>query len=266
MDLPAVIGVILGVVAIILGLIFKGTSLLVLLNPAALVIIFLGTAATVLVGFPSNELKRIPSLLKIIFTKEDSQNMHELIDLFVEFSTLARQEGLLALESKIDELDEPYLQQGMKMVVDGLEPDFIRDTMMEELDAIEERHEAGAAIFTQAGTYAPTLGVLGAVLGLIAALGNLNDIDVLGVAIAAAFVATLFGIFTGYMLWHPFANKLRRKSKQEIMLKSLIVEGVLSIQSGVSPRALKDKLIVYIPYAERENVESSMDERETVDG
>lgn len=138
--------------------------------------------------------------------------------------------------------------------------------MEEELDAIEERHQAGAAIFSQAGTYAPTLGVLGAVLGLIAALGDLNDMDALGYAIAAAFVATLFGIFTGYVLWHPFANKLKRKSKQEILVKSLIVEGILSVQAGVPPRAIEDKLMVYVPHSERKKVKELISQGESVNG
>jgi chemotaxis protein MotA len=131
---------------------------------------------------------------------------------------------------------------------------------------MEERHLAGAAIFSQAGTYAPTLGVLGAVLGLIAALGDLNDIDKLGYAIAAAFVATLFGIFTGYVFWHPFANKLKRKSKQEIIVKSVIIEGVLSIQAGVAPRAIEDKLIVYVPKSERSKLEIGANQGESVNG
>ncbi|MEB1807281.1 MAG: flagellar motor stator protein MotA [Bacillaceae bacterium] len=266
MDKTSIIGIILGVAAILLGLIFKGTSLLVLLNPAALFIIFFGTAATILIGFPGNEVKRIPKLFKVLFQDQKNPNVNELIRTFVDLSSFARKEGLLALEKQVETIEDPFLKQGMKMAVDGMEADYIRDTMEEELTAMEERHLAGAAIFTQAGTYAPTLGVLGAVLGLIAALGNLNDIDALGYAIAAAFVATLFGIFTGYVLWHPFANKLKRKSKQEIMIKSMMIEGVLSIQSGVAPRAIEEKLRVYVPYSDRAKLEGAVSQGESVDG
>lgn len=262
----SLIGIILGVASILIGMIFKGTSLVVLLNPAAIIIIFLGTAATILIGFPSNEIKRIPKLMKILFQNQKVPNINELIQLFVNLSTLARKEGLLSLENQVESIEEPFLKQGMKMVVDGLEPDFIRDTMEVELAVMEERHLSGAAIFSQAGTYAPTLGVLGAVLGLIAALGNLNDIDALGHAIAAAFVATLFGIFTGYVMWHPFANKLKRKSKQEMMIKGLMIEGVLSIQSGVSPRAIEEKLKVYVPHSERSEEENSLNQGESMNG
>src|SRR5699024_2932956 len=109
-----------------------------------------------------------------------------------------------------------------------------------------ERHQEGAAVFSQAGTYAPTLGVLGAVIGLIAALGDMSDIEALGYAISAAFIATLFGIFTGYVLWHPFANKLKEKSKQEILRKQIMIEGILSLTTGDSPQVIKDKLSSYL--------------------
>jgi chemotaxis protein MotA len=266
MDKTSIFGIILGVGAVLIGMIFKGTSLSVLVNPAAIFIIFIGTAATILIGFPGSEVKRIPKLFGVLFKEQKNSNIADLIQLFSSLSTTARKEGILALESEIESIDDPFLQQGMKMIVDGQEPNFIRDTMEEELNAMEERHLAGAAIFSQAGTYAPTLGVLGAVLGLIAALGDLNDIDKLGYAIAAAFVATLFGIFTGYVFWHPFANKLKRKSKQEITVKSVIIEGVLSIQAGVAPRAIEDKLIVYVPQSERSKLEIGANQGENVNG
>jgi len=255
MDKASIIGIILGFLAIILGMLAKGTGLGVLLNPAAILIIFAGTAASILIAFPMSEVKRIPALFKILFKEQQLPDIKETIELFVDFSTIARREGLLAMDAKLESITDPFLKQGVRMVVDGLEPDYIRETMLEEVEAMEERHQSGALIFTQAGTYAPTLGVLGAVLGLIAALGNLNDIEALGYAIAAAFVATLFGIFTGYVLWHPFANKLKRKSKQEVLIRNLMIEGVLSVQAGVAPRAIEEKLRVYMPYAERVKLE-----------
>ncbi|GAE26526.1 flagellar motor rotation protein MotA [Halalkalibacter wakoensis JCM 9140] len=266
MDKTSIFGIILGVLSVLFGLYFKGTSFGVLLNPAAIIIIFAGTAATILIGFPGKEIKRIPKLFGVLFKDRKEPDVNELIKTFSDLSAKARQEGLLSLEQEVESTENPFLKQGLKMIVDGQEPSFIRDTMEEELNAIEERHASGAQIFTQAGTYAPTLGVLGAVLGLIAALGDLNDIDALGYAIAAAFVATLYGIFTGYVLWHPFANKLKRKSKDEVMIKSIIIEGVLSIQAGVPPRAVKDKLIVYVPQVERAKVGDGASQGESVNG
>ena len=119
---------------------------------------------------------------------------------------------------------------------------------------MQERHRAGALIFSQSGMYAPTLGVLGAVIGLIAALGNLSDIDQLGHSIAAAFIATLLGIFTGYVLWHPFANKLKQLSNQEVEFKRMVLEGALALQEGASSIAMEARLQSFIPLSERKSL------------
>ncbi|UFJ41178.1 flagellar motor stator protein MotA [Brevibacillus humidisoli] len=251
MEKSTYIGIVLGLLAVGVGMVLKGASLLNIFNGAAFMIIFVGTAASLFIGFPTSELKRFPTLLKIVFTEQKLIAKRKLIDEFMNWAAVARREGLLALENTSEEIEDPFLRNGMKMIIDGGEPEFVRDVLNEEISAIEERHAAGASIFTQAGTYAPTLGVLGAVIGLIAALGNLSDIDKLGHSIAAAFMATMFGIFSGYVLWHPMANKLKRKSKQEIEIKKIMVEGLLSIQAGVSPAAIEQKLLVYIPSSER---------------
>lgn len=250
MDRTTVLGIIFGIIAVGFGMYLKGISPAVIINPAAILIIILGTIASVTIGFPAKELKRLPKLFKVIFTEQNVPKIQDLIPLFMEWASLARKEGILFLESRVNEVEDPFLRNGMKLVIDGQSPDFIRDVMNEQLTALEERHEAGAQIFSQAGTYAPTLGVLGAVVGLIAALGNISNSDVLGEAIAAAFVATLLGIFTGYVLWHPFANKLRRKSQEEIRIRQIMIEGILSIQNGQSPRAIQEKLASYLPLNE----------------
>ncbi|MFD1735539.1 flagellar motor stator protein MotA [Bacillus salitolerans] len=257
MDKATIIGLILALLALLLGMFFKHVPFGVLLNPAAFFIIIVGTAAAVTIGFPGHELKRIPKLFGVLFKTKTSQTVSDLIPMFTDWANIARKEGLLALEAKITEIDDHFLKNGLSLAIDGQSPEFIRDVMNEEIDAMEERHLAGAGIFTQAGTYAPTLGVLGAVVGLIAALGNMADIDALGAAIAAAFVATLLGIFTGYVLWHPFANKLKRKSKEEIHVKRVMIEGVLSVLDGQSPTMLEQKLASYLPHFEREKYYAS---------
>lgn len=251
MEKSSYIGIVLGLLAVGVGMVLKHAHLSSLLNPAAFMIIIVGTFAALFNAFPMSELKKFPALFGIIFKEQQLPSKRELISQFMNWASIARREGLLALENTSDEIEDPFLRNGMKMIIDGGEPEFVRDVLNEEISAIEERHQVGATIFTQAGTYAPTLGVLGAVVGLIAALGNLSDIDALGVSIAAAFVATLLGIFTGYVIWHPFANKLKRKSKREIEIKRIMVEGLLSIQAGVSPAAIEQKLLVYIPTKER---------------
>lgn len=171
--------------------------------------------------------------------------------MFMEWASITRREGLLALESKVDEIEDNFLRNGMRMIIDGNDQDFVRDVLMEDIHATEDRHKAGALIFSQAGMYAPTLGVLGAVIGLIAALADMSDMNKLAAAIGAAFIATLLGIFTGYVLWHPIANKLKRLSKQEIEVRMMMVEGLLSIQSGVSTIAINQKLAVFLTPSQR---------------
>jgi chemotaxis protein MotA len=251
MDKTSVIGVILGIIAVGAGMFFKGVSPVALFNPAAILIILLGTAAAVTIAFPTHEIKKVPKLFGMLFKEQQVQDPKEIIEYFSEIADIARKEGLLALESKSQEVEDQFLKDGLSLAVDGQSADYIRDVLHEEIDAMEERHSAGASIFSQAGTYAPTLGVLGAVIGLIAALGNMENTEEMGHAIAAAFIATLLGIFTGYVLWHPFANKLKRKSKREVQLKMMMVEGILSIIEGESPRVIEQKLASYLPASER---------------
>jgi chemotaxis protein MotA len=251
MEKSTIIGLVLAFISVFVGMALKGAALSNLINLPAYLIIFGGTAATIFVAFPMSEVKKFPKLMKIALVGQKHIEKTDIIRMFSEWATITRREGLLALEGKVDEIEEPFLRNGMRMIIDGNDQDFVHDVLMEEVHAIEERHKSGALIFTQAGTYAPTLGVLGAVVGLVAALGNLTDIEKLGHSIAAAFIATLLGIFSGYVLWHPIANKLKRYSKHEIELKNMMVEGLLSIQSGVSTVAISQKLSVYLTPAER---------------
>ncbi|MGG1618543.1 flagellar motor stator protein MotA [Paenibacillus sp. NRS-1782] len=252
MQISTIIGLVLGIVSLVVGMILKGAPVINLVNnPAAYMIIFVGTAASIFMAFPMEEIKRIPKLFKVIFTEQKLLDRKELIGTFTEWASITRREGLLALESKVEEIDDPFMRGGMRMIIDGNDQEFVRDVLMEDINATEDRHRSGALIFSQAGMYAPTLGVLGAVVGLIAALADLSDMAKLSHAIAAAFIATLLGIFTGYVLWHPMSNKLKRLSKKEVELKLMMVEGLLSIQSGISTIAISQKLTIFLTPTER---------------
>ncbi|GAF20261.1 flagellar motor rotation protein MotA [Bacillus sp. JCM 19046] len=260
MDKSSIIGIILGFGTVILGILLKGSSLDVLLNPAAVVIIVLGTIATVFIAFPYSDIKRIPKLFRVLFSNSKDASQADIIKKFVEYATISRRDGMLALESKIEEIDDPFFRQASRMMIDGQDPDYIRHTLHERIEAMQDRHASGAAIFSQAGTYSPSLGVLGAVLGLIAALGNLDDITMLGESIAAAFVATLLGIFFGYVLWHPFANKLKRKSKIEVLNQHMIIEGTIAIINGSSPRGIEEYLSVYMEEKDQKAVKEGVEQ------
>ncbi len=256
MEKATVLGLILGFVAIVGGLILKGANPSTLMNPAAIMIIFVGTAASLLVAFPMSEIKNIPNLFKVILKEQKLTPREDLIRMFLEMAHTTRSEGLLYLEGQLDQYENPFMRKGVELIVDGTDPELVRSLLTEEIYATEDRHKVGINIFTQAGTYAPTLGVLGAVIGLVAALGNLDDIEKLGHSIAAAFIATLYGIFSGYVLWHPIANKLKRISKREAEIRQIIVEGILAIQSGISPTFIEQYLLAYLSSQEQVSYEA----------
>ena len=227
MEKSTIIGLAGGIAAVGVGMALKGADPHSLINPAAFLIIFAGTAAALFNAFPMSKLKKFPALLKILFVGKPIMRKQEVLETFIDIAKLAKKEA------------------------DGINADAIADIVEADIRQMEERHRAGAQIFAQAGMYAPTLGVLGAVIGLIAALGNLSDIDQLGHSIAAAFVATLLGIFTGYVCWHPFANKLKQISAEEAEIKKMILEGAVALQSGASTVIIESRLQAFIPPSER---------------
>lgn len=243
MELTTLLGVAVGFLAVIGAMIFKGISFTVFLNPAAFFVIFVGTAATILNSFPGENLKSLGALFKILFTKPKNITEKEVIDLMADLSETAKREGLLALEKKVEEIPDPFVKKGIRMVIDGTEGDIIEEILSMEITAMEKRHELNASIFSSAGMYAPTLGVLGAVFGLIAAMAHIDDTEKMAEAIAAAFIATILGIFTGYVWWNPFAKKLKVKSQKEVAVKEMVIVGLMSIQNGDAPFMLKEKLL-----------------------
>lgn len=255
MDIFLIIGMITGLLAIIVGMIVKGADVAVLLNPAAALIILVGTVAAVMNSFPKKEFLNIPKILGVLFKEKKGEDPVEIIGQIVEMSQSTRKNGLLSLERVMQSLDNKFMKKGLEMVVDGVEAEYIRNILEVEIDSMEERHRTGASVFTTAGGAAPTLGVLGAVVGLIGALADLSDTEKLAHMIAGAFVATLYGIFFGYVIFHPFASRLKRKSQEEINNMYIILEGILSIQEGQSPKNIENKLLSMINPNERKSIE-----------
>lgn len=254
MEITTILGVIVGLIAVIGAMIFKHINFAVLANPAAFFVIIVGTIATILNSYPAENLKSLGALFKVLFTKQKGMSDSEIIKLIVELSNVARKEGLLALESKISEIEDPFIKKGLRLVIDGIDQEVIADILDSEISAMEARHEVNASIFSSAGMYAPTLGVLGAVFGLIAAMSHIDDTEAMAEAIAAAFIATILGIFTGYVLWNPFAKKLKVKSHEEALLKSMAIEGILSLQKGESPMMVQEKLLSVLPAKKQEEI------------
>ena len=249
MDIFLIIGLVLGAICIMMALILKGASVAMLLNGEVAVIIFGGMIA-VLSSYTMADIKRLPKVMKVLMSNEEP-DLNGTIEKMVELSNIARREGLLALEAPVNELDDPFMKQGLELVVAGAEAEQIRDLMESEVDAMETRHHRMSGLFKTAGATSPTLGVMGAAIGLIGALGNLSDINKLGPMIASAFVATIFGIFMGYLVMIPFATRLEAKNEEEVLLKTLIIEGVMDIQAGHSAKVIEQKLYAQIPPEKR---------------
>ena len=250
MDIFLIIGLVLGAICIMMARILKGASVAMLLNGEVAVIIFGGMIAAVLSSYTMADIKRLPKVMKVLMSNEEP-DLNGTIEKMVELSNIARREGLLALEAPVNELDDPFMKQGLELVVDGAEAEQIRDLMESEVDAMETRHHRMSGLFKTAGATSPTLGVMGAAIGLIGALGNLSDINKLGPMIASAFVATIFGIFMGYLVMIPFATRLEAKNEEEVLLKTLIIEGVMDIQAGHSAKVIEQKLYAQIPPEKR---------------
>ncbi|MFB6364675.1 flagellar motor protein [Paenibacillus elgii] len=241
MDLITLIGIIVGLGGLVGGYLMDGGHLSALVVPSAMLIIFGGTIGAVMISFPMSQLKQIGKALGMAF-KEPKRDQAAIIEELVDMATIARREGVLALEQRAQEHSNPFLRDGLMMVVDGTDPELTRQILELEMDAIEHHHEGYAKMFDAAGAYAPTMGIIGTVMGLIHVLGNLSDPGSLGPAIAVAFTATLYGVSSANVLYLPIASKIKIRSKEQISEMELMLEGILALQAGENPQLIKKKL------------------------
>lgn len=243
MDISAILFIVVGFGSIVAGFLLEGGHLGALLAGTAAMIVFGGTIGAVGVSFPMSDLKRLPGIVKV-FLNPRNKNLGELVSYFKEISYKTRKNGLLSLEGEIsaDETLDPFIKKGLQLVVDGVEPQAVRSILELELESISERHRQGAAIFDSAGGYAPTMGIIGTVTGLVHVLGNLTDPASLGPKIAMAFLATLYGIGSANLMWLPIGSKLKALDAIEYREKNLILEAILYIQEGINPNTIAEKL------------------------
>lgn len=247
MDIVIIIGVIFSFACIIFGFTLEGGNIIALLQPTAALIVIGGTIGAIIISFPYDTLKKFPQILKIAFTKQN-YDLKSYIPYFKNLSIKTRKEGLLSMESEVSNTNmNPFIKKGLQMVVDGIDSDSIRDNLNTKLENISQRHEKYIEMFTSAGGYAPTMGIIGTITSLVIILSNLNDASVLGEKIAVAFVATLYGIGTANLIWLPIASKLREIDKNEIIQKELFIEAILLIQQGINPNNLVSKLEGFLP-------------------
>lgn len=241
MDLISVIGIVLALLAIVGGQILEGGHVGSLLQLTAFVIVIGGTAGAVMLQSTLPTFLRGMRMVKWVFVPPPLDG-EALIQAVTQWGTIARKGGLLALEPVIDDVQDAFMKKGLQMLVDGAEPETLRDSLQVEIDAYEEHQRQAARVWESAGGYAPTIGILGAVLGLIHVMENLSDPSKLGAGIAVAFVATVYGVGSANLLFLPIANKLKGIIAREVTLRHMLVEGLIAVANGENPRLIERKL------------------------
>jgi len=245
MDLLSIAGFILALVALIGGSILKGSGVAALWGPAAFVIVILGTLASITMQTPMSTFKHGMKLAAWVL-KPPHSDARGLIAKIVEWSNSARKQGLLSLEGAVSDEKDAFIKMGLQMLVDGAEPDAIRNTLEVAVGSKEHFDLAGAKVWEGMGIYAPTLGIIGAVMGLMAVMQNLADPSKLGHGISAAFVATIYGIASANLFFLPMASKIKSVIAEQVRVREMLIEGLLSISQGENPRNIEAKLLGYL--------------------
>lgn len=244
MDIVSILGVVFALVAVIGGSILKGAGAAALVSGAAFTIVFIGTLASIMLHTPGVILMKGLKMAKWVF-KPPVIEPEPLVEKIVEWSKIARKDGLLGLEDESEKEEMEFLKKGLQLLIDGNEPEEVRQILEIDMDSYENFHTAGAKVYEGMGIYAPTLGIIGAVMGLMAVMQNLADPSKLGTGIAAAFVATIYGIGFANLIFLPMASKLKYIIGEQMKLYQLIVDGLVMIAEGENPRNIEMKLSSY---------------------
>jgi chemotaxis protein MotA len=250
MKFGAIIGIVISCVGVAMGATMEGTNVMVVINVPAILIVLVGTfgATMAACGLPS--MIKLPKLYMKCLMPEDLDLVGRVNEI-VGYAEKARRDGLLALDEAVKEIDDPFTRKGIQLVVDGTDPDLVAAVLDAENEAMRKRHGAMRAPFMQAGGFAPTMGIVGTVFGLVNVMNNLNQPSTLGPLIASAFLATLMGVGSANVVFLPMANRLKELSEAEMHFREMTLEGILGIQAGDNPRVVAEKLMAYVPPSER---------------
>lgn len=254
-NIVPIVGLVLGFGLIIWSITSSG-NIASFIDTPSLVITLGGSFSAILISFPLKSIKSLPSILKTLVL-HPNPNYNELIETFATLSRKARSQGILAIEEDIEQQDNELMVSGLQMVVDGLEPETVRDIMEITTENIEKRHSVGQDIFLKWGEMAPAYGMIGTLIGLIIMLGELDDPSTIGVGMATALITTFYGSFLANLVFIPIASNLQNQTIEEMKFCEMIIEGVLSLQAGENPRVIEQKLKGYLPF---ENKEDAMKE------
>ncbi len=246
MDMITLIGLATGFLGIIGGMVLEGGAVGSLVQVTAFLIVFGGTFGAVMVSTTREDLKTGLSLLKLGFGDPKDEDPEKILKEMIEAAQVARKESILSLEKRLNGFSNPFMQTVFRYVIDGVEPQVVRDIFESKIELEEENLMAGAKIYQDAGGYAPTIGIIGAVLGLIHVMSHLTDTSQLGAGIAVAFVATVYGVGSANLLFLPIAGKIKRKIRKRLEVKAMILEGAVCIMNGLNPFIIEEKLKSFI--------------------
>jgi len=259
MNIMMPLGIFIATASLVVGFVMVGGSIGMLIMPSAMLIIVGGTFGATMAAYSMDDVKILPKLFTMVITRKIPPYT-EAIDQIVELADMARKEGLLYIDSQLENIKDPFLKKGMQLVVDGTDPEMVRDILETEVYSAHDRHEMGAGIFETAGGYAPTMGIIGTVMGLVQVLASVSDPDSLGPAIAVAFITTLYGVAFSNLVFMPIATRLKNLSKQELTLQELQVEGILALQAGYNPGLIRERLNAFLKQSMRERAEVTKEE------
>ena len=252
MDKASVLGLSIGVLAIVGAFFIESGSPAIILNFSAALIVIGGSFGATLINFSLLAFINAFKSAKKVFIEENG-NAIEVIEQIITLANLARQSGVLALQDVIPSIDDKFLRRGVQLVVDTTNPQLLYEILTTEINLEEEQELVSARIFEAIGGYAPTFGIVGAVMGLIDVMSQLDDPSQLGAGIAASFVSTLYGVGLANLIFLPIAGKLKNKLRDQMIIKDMIVQGLVSIQIGENPAILEEKLFTFINYARKQN-------------
>jgi chemotaxis protein MotA len=245
LDITSILGLLLGFGAVLGGQVLEGGSLMALFQPTALMIVLGGTAGAVLLCFPQKDLMNAVQAIPVAFLGP-KENPVELVEKMISLALKARKEGILALQAEAKTMSDPFLRKGLELMTDGTDPHLLRDLLETDLRFFEEDGGLSGKVWESAGGFTPTVGILGAVLGLIHVMENLSDPSKLGGGIAVAFVATVYGVGFANLVFLPLGSKIKAKKKEECIIREMLIEGILAIQAGESPSFIREKLNVFL--------------------
>ncbi len=250
MDPATLIGFAISLIALLAFMILEGADPMSLLFLPAIVLVIFATFGAAASSFTMDDLKKLPGWFKMGALPAKVAPASDQIAILVSLAEKARKEGLLALEAQVKDIDDPFLKRGLQMGIDGTDPEELRTVLEGEISAKKAEDKVAAKFFNAMGGYAPTIGIVGCIVGLINVMGNLSDPASLGPMIAAAFVATLWGVMAANFWFLPMGAKILRVSELQAAQMELLVEGITEIQAGTSPRAVRQKLTALVPPSE----------------